>query len=213
MRVNFRKLTATLPGKCLYQNSRVTKNYAESVYLSFTSACFCLLLCWSLTHIQTLEDVTLHTSHRCTKFPCFSSSCVCWQVWDIMPSIIPRESWITNALRHIQTSADKDADGKAALSQRSQCGITMQYVQQLSTAVWGSGHLECSGLSIPCKLGQRHWNSSLCLAPPFSLSLCQFVSQPLLNSNTSSSTNNYTRTVSIKHICFTPECYQAGKQS
>lgn len=130
MRVNFEKLTATLPGKCLYQNSRVRKNYAESVYLSFTSACFCLLLSWSLTHIQTLEDVTLHTSHRCTKFPCFSSSCVCWQVWDIMPSIIPRKSWITNALRHIQTSADKDADEESSFVSE----ITMRYHHAVCTA-------------------------------------------------------------------------------
>lgn len=102
------------------------------------------------THSHMLEDVTLHTSHRCT----FSSPVgIFCQVWDIM-HIIPQESWVRNTFRdRIKLQLNKTK--KEALSRRSQCGITMQYVQQLSTAVWGSGCLECSGLSIPCKLGQK----------------------------------------------------------
>lgn len=127
-----------------------------------------------------------------------------------MPSIIPRESWITNALRHIQTSADKDADEESSFVLE----ITMQYHHAVCTAAehcsLGIGTLGMQWFINSLQIGPKTLKF---LAPPFSLSLCQFVSQPLLNSNTSSSTNNYTRTVSIKHICFTPECYQAGKQS
>lgn len=122
----------------------------------------------------------------------------------------PQKSWITNTPKQIQTLADKDADEESS----SVSEITMQYLHAVCTPA------EHCSLGIRM-LGMQWFINSLQIGPktlkflpvPLSpLSLCQFVSLPLLNSNTGSSTNNYTRSVSIKHICLTPKCYHTGKQ-
>lgn len=93
---------------------------------------------------------------------------------------------------------------KEAPCLRSQRSTTTQ----LSTAVWGSGCLECSGLSIPCKLGQKYLKF---LPMRHSLSLNPSLSQIVFFCFSSTHTHSVLKisAISVKHDSFTPSHIQS----
>lgn len=141
-------------------------------------------LCFTHTHSHMLEDVTLHTSHRCTELPTFPSpGCVCWQEWDIMRSIIPQE----HALRQNQTSTEQERRQRRKLclgdhNAVSPCSTYSSWALQFGDQdAWNAAVYQ-----FLANWAKRHWNSSQCLSlspPPslslfLSLSICLFL--PLL---------------------------------
>lgn len=98
---------------------------------------------------------TVYAGHSHSHFPICVFACT--EKESDMDSIIPRKVvWEAHSDTKSNLSWTRNWQKEAPSSQTSQGSVTVQFTQQLSTALWGSGCLECSGSSILCKLGQKY---------------------------------------------------------